>query len=147
MPKVRMPRQRRKCYFKGQEHYMVIEEWVATVPAVVVRDEDVLIEYTRYFRRAGCGVVESAEKAQAAIQDTYNLGFKAGLTAHTHYWATKYSEMFPDLVSEGKKGEISLLGFKPEAVQFGFVPGQRPGRKGLPFMNNLLQEMANDERG
>ena len=70
------------------------------------------------------------------------------LLDHTAYWAKKYAKRYPmslTFISATGWGNTSTLaGFDPERVQLGYVPGQRTGRSGQPFMNLMLGEMHDE---
>lgn len=120
--------------------------WEALVPEI--RAETTAWDaYRDYFIRRGEDQRTAALKATAAVQQKFTKAFLEGVRRCVGYWATKYVERWPELAQEGFykwKAVKRPLGFKPEIVQFWYVPGQKTGSKGLPWVSESLLEMANN---
>jgi len=119
--------------------------WHAHIPDSQV--EPVAIDaWALYFRQEGMGVIKSLEEAKALQWKLMAAAWRPGLMSHTAYWAKKYAKAYPDTLMRHDKdyGICLLRGYRAERVQTSYVPFHRHGRKGQPFMNNLLREMYDE---
>ena len=144
MLEVIMPDIRRN--WRKREWIMIPGGWKARVPEVQ-GEEQVVAAYTAYFLPDGIPPAEARRKAEACIQEPYTSAFMEGLKASTFGHAIKYATMWPELrevEEQFKTGNciLRLRGFKPELLQSAYVPGQRPGVDGLPFVKELLRNMG-----
>lgn len=142
MYRIEMPHIKRK--WQGKYIY-IPGGWRAHLPIIEV-EPCVLEAWRVYLMQSGVGVIESVAQAKRIGQGIYAAGYRPGLLSHTMYWAKQYAKAYPEsLEATGMIDGIYVLkGFEPERVQSSFVPFQRSGRKGQPFMSSLLREMRDE---
>lgn len=123
--------------------------WTALVPEIKA-ETAAWDAYRDYFIRRGEDPKTAALKATAAVQQKFTKAFLEGVRRCVGYWAIKYVERWPELAQDGFyqwKKVKRVVGFKPEIVQYWYVPGQKTGRDGLPFSDEALMEMAQAANG
>jgi len=140
--RIEMPHIKRKWQGK---HLYIEGGWPMLVPRVTL-ESCVPDAWALYLRQSGSGTIESVTEAIALGQSVYEAGYQPKLMSHTMYWAKQYAERYPDMLKPlNDYHPIYVVeGFDPEIVQSSFVPLARHGRRGQPFMDNMLREMRDE---
>lgn len=124
--------------------------WQLHVPEVTA-DAAALDIYARYFKQDACTDNVAKERASALVQKVFESGYIKGVRDAIANRALEYAERHRDLIERAKlpstrKRFYTLTGFEPEPLQFTYIPHQNVGRAGLPFIREMLDEMANAAR-
>ena len=133
-----------RAWTERKNRILVPGGWEAQIPQVQA-ESSVRIAYRDYFMSEGMGASKAEMRALEVTQNQYTACYLDGLKRQITYWAKRYSQKWPKLVEEVTyryKPALKPLGFKPQEVQFWFVPGQRPGPNGLDFAERELQRMG-----
>jgi len=131
---------------KFNDKYLFIPGgWHADVPENII-ESGAIEAWALYFRQEGMGTIKSIVEAKELQWKLMAAAWRPGLMSHTAYWAKKYALAYPDTMYNFAETyqQYELDGFDPERVQTSYVPFHRHGRKGQPFMNNLLREMYDE---
>ena len=138
-----------KRNWRKREWICIPGGWKARVPEVQ-GEQQAIAAYTSYFLSDGMPPKEARAKAEEdCFQKLYSAVFTENLKASVFGYAVKYATMWPELrevEEQFKTGNcvLRLRGFKPEIMQTAYVPGQRPGCEGLPFVKELLRKMGRE---
>lgn len=116
----------------------------------VVADAKAHHMYTDYFRQDYDTVREAELAARALVQKVFESGYVKGVRDAIANRALEYCQRHRDLLEraplKSRRRYYTLAGFDPEPLQYTYIPHQNVGRAGLPFIKEMLDNMANAER-
>ena len=114
--------------------------WQMRMPELAV-DEDYRQKCIRFFMRQGATRAEA--QADALIQSTGIVGFKASLLSSVFYFCKMYCTMYPERMTLAPKQRKTFIavGYEPEVVQALHVPVRYPGKIGIQQAKKALMEM------
>ena len=128
--------------------------WQAWVPEVELLDSDLNAYAAAFMDEERGDALAARRRAARIIAAEYGRCRIRNLRLSVAGWARKYSRMYPDLCEEAERkrgGHMRycwiLRGFDPERIQACFLPDANTGRRGNPYANRMLAEMAHEARG
>lgn len=111
--------------------------WTAKIPSAQLYENELQVYAGYYVRNYAMHEGAAFKRVEGDIEALWIRAWTDGLRNALTNMARRYSRMFPDL---------GLAGFDPEAMQAGYIPGERVGRTGKPAVKRLLFEMGMRER-
>ena len=128
--------------------YILIKDWTAFVAEHHV-EESMMTSYEGSFVADGMRPEQAKAKARMIVQAYCQYGYLRGLREAVSRRALEYARKWPDKAHrvgmKKRKPIYELQGFDPQQIQMGYIPFQIAGRNGLPYMQQMLADMAMGE--